>query len=103
MRITVMKQMAKDPDIKPKWRKKLLKRLESIKWYIWHGNVFEALQEIESLEDLCYGDYDDIDEDAEFDPDLEISPLKLLKKVEEFQSYIENNASLIPNYGERYL
>ena len=102
MRITVMKQMAKDPDIKPKWRKKLLKRLESIKWYIWHGNVFEALQEIESLEDLCYGDYEDLDEDAEFDLDLEISPIKLLEKVEEFQSYIEKNANLIPNYGERY-
>lgn len=88
MRITVMKQMAKDPDIKPKLPKKLLQRLESIKWYIWHGNVFEVLQEI--------------DEDAEFDLDLEISPLKLLEKVEEFQSYIEKNASLIPNYGERY-
>ena len=102
MRITVMKQMAKDPEIKPRWRKKLLKRLESIKWYIWHGNVFEALQEIESLEDLCYGDYEDLDEDAEFDLDPEISPLKLLEKVEEFQSYIEKNANLIPNYGERY-
>ena len=102
MRITVMKQMAKDPEIKPKWREKLLKRIESIKWYLWHGNVFEALQEIGSLEDLCYGDYEDIDEDAEFDPDLEISPLKLLKKVEEFQSYIEKNANFIPNYGERY-
>jgi hypothetical protein len=102
MRITVMKQMAKDPEIKPKWREKLLKRLESIKWYIWHGNVFEALQEIESLEDLCYGDYEELDEDAEFDLDLEISPLKLLEKVEEFQSYIEKNANLIPNYGERY-
>jgi hypothetical protein len=102
MRITVMKQMAKDPDIKPKWREKLLKRLESIKWYIWHGNVFEALQEIESLEDLCYGDYEEIDEETEFDLDLEISPLKLLEKVEEFQSYIEKNANSIPNYGERY-
>ena len=80
----------------------VFERTQSIKWYIWHGNVFEALQEIESLEDLCYGDYEDINEDAEFDPDLEISPLKLLKKVEEFQSYIENNAGLIPNYGERY-
>ena len=94
--------MAKDPNIKPKWRKKLLKRIESIKWYLWHGNVFEALQEIEDLEDLGYGDYEDIDEDAEFDLNLEISPLKLLKKVEEFQSYIEKNANLIPNYGERY-
>jgi hypothetical protein len=102
MRITVIKQMARDPEIKPKWREKLLKRIESIKWYLWHGNVFEALQEIESLEDLCYGDYEEMDEDLDFDLDLEISPLKLLKKVEEFQSYIEKNANSIPNYGERY-
>ncbi len=105
MRITVMQQMAKDPDIKPKLREKLLKRIESIKWYLWHGNVFEAQQEIEALEDLSYGDYeeiDELDEDIDLDLELEISPLKLLKKVEEFQSYIEKNANLIPNYGERY-
>ena len=98
MRLTVMNQMAKDPDIKPKFSEKLLKKIESIKWYLWHGNVFEAQQEIELLEDLSYGDYEEIDEDLE----QEISPLKLLKKVEEFQSYIEKNANLIPNYGERY-
>jgi hypothetical protein len=27
---------------------------------------------------------------------------KLLKAVEEFHTYIENNAHFIPNYGERY-
>ena len=27
---------------------------------------------------------------------------KLLKAVEEFRTYIENNANFIPNYGERY-
>ena len=27
---------------------------------------------------------------------------KLLKAVEEFHTYIENNANFIPNYGERY-
>ena len=27
---------------------------------------------------------------------------KLRKAVEEFHTYIENNAGLIPNYGERY-
>ena len=105
MRITVMNQMAKDPDIKPKLRSKLLKKIESIKWYLWHGNVFEAQQEIELLEDLSYGDYgeiDELDEDTELDLEREISPLKLLKKVEEFQSYIEKNANLIPNYGELY-
>ncbi len=98
MRLTVMNQMAKDPDIKPKFSEKLLKKIESIKWYLWHGNVFEAQQEIELLEDLSYGDYEEIDEDLE----QEISPLKLLKKGEEFQSYIEKNANLIPNYGELY-
>ena len=105
MRLTVMNQMAKDPDIKPKLSEKLLKKIESIKWYLWHGNVFEARQELELLEDLSYGDYEDIDEldeDIELDMEREISPLKLLKKVEEFQSYIEKNANLIPNYGERY-
>jgi hypothetical protein len=27
---------------------------------------------------------------------------KLLKAVEEFHTYIHNNAGFIPNYGERY-
>ena len=93
MRFTVMNQMAKSPYIKPKLRKKLLKKLESIKWYLWHGNVVEAQQEIELLADLAYSD----------EKDKAASSLnKLLKKVEEFQSYIWKNANFIPNYGERY-
>ena len=91
MRITVMRQMAKgvtcseddlveDPD----------KTIESIKWYLWHGNVFRALQEIAWLADGLYLE--------------EMSPeqAKLLKKVEEFQTYITNNQQFITNYGERY-
>jgi hypothetical protein len=31
-----------------------------------------------------------------------IKELKLLKAVKEFQIYIENNAAMITNYGERY-
>ena len=93
MRLTVMNQMAKSPYIKPKLRKKLLKKLESIKWYLWHGNVVEAQQEIELLADLAYSD----------EKNKATSSLnKLLKKVEEFQSYIWKNANFIPNYGERY-
>ena len=88
-----MNQMAKAPDIKPKLRERLLKKIESIKWYIWHGNVFEAQQELDILEGLSYGDEDTEDE---------VPPLKLLKKVEEFQTYIQKNADFIPNYGERY-
>jgi hypothetical protein len=91
MRLTVMKQMAKAPQIEPKLRKKLLKKLESIKWYLLHGNVFEALQEIELLEDLSYGDYEEVDKDI--DLELELSPLKLLNKVEEFQSFMVRDAA----------
>jgi len=28
----------------------VLKDLERIKWYLWHGNVFQALNELQSLE-----------------------------------------------------
>jgi hypothetical protein len=28
----------------------VLKDLEQIKWYLWHGNVFQALNELQSLE-----------------------------------------------------
>jgi len=30
-------------------RDPVLKALERTKWYLWHGNVFRALQEIESI------------------------------------------------------
>jgi hypothetical protein len=67
-----------------------LKELERIKWFLWHGNVFRALETVEDLES-----------------DLEASELtakgeKLFKKLEEFEVYIINNDRLIPNYGERW-
>ena len=46
---------------------------KSIKWDLWHGNVFEAPQQQDILEDLSYGDEDTEDE---------LPPLKLLKKIE---------------------
>jgi hypothetical protein len=51
MRLTVMNQMAKGlgPE-ESESRAGALKQLESIKWYLWHGNVFKALQRIEHLE-----------------------------------------------------
>ncbi|NJM65715.1 MAG: ISKra4 family transposase [Acaryochloris sp. RU_4_1] len=65
--------------------------LESIKWYLWHGNVFRALQKLETLEmdaDCLQMDY------------LKLS--KMAKAIREFRIYIENNQSFITNYGERY-
>src|SRR5712692_2626531 len=74
MRLTVMGQMAKglggDPAVET------AKELERLKWFLWHGNVFRALQVIEDLE---------IDLDIE-----EAGPerRKLLKAVGEFGGYI---------------
>ena len=91
MRITVMKQMAKGVTCsEDELVEDIDASIESIKWYLWHGNVFRALQAIELLADGLYRE--------------EMSPeqAKLLKKVEEFQTYITNNQQFITNYGERY-
>jgi hypothetical protein len=102
MRITVMTNMAKslqppppDPDLElsvetaTKLITEIGKGLERLKWFLWHGNVFRALQTVE-----------DITADLEIlNPDGE--PTKLLKAVREFDSYLRANTGRIPNYGER--
>ncbi|PZS15646.1 MAG: ISKra4 family transposase, partial [Pseudonocardiales bacterium] len=63
--------------------------LERLRWFLWHGNVFRALQTVT-----------DITADLEIlNPDGE--PTKLLKAVREFDSYLRANTGRIPNYGER--
>ncbi len=64
-------------------------RLQRLKWFLWHGNVFRALQTVQDLE---------IDLDVE---EPSVSQTKLLKAVREFGGYLTANASCIPNYGER--
>jgi hypothetical protein len=55
----------------------VLKTLESIKWYLWHGNMFQAHQHLRFLEmDL---------ESAAFETKEETTR-KLLKAVEEFST-----------------
>jgi DNA-directed RNA polymerase subunit RPC12/RpoP len=91
MRITVMCQMAKG--LGPpgsKQRESVLKELERIKWYLWNGNVFEAVDAVSWLPDDIY-----VEDPVE-------KHKKLIQKIEEFETYIRNNASLIPNYAERY-
>ena len=100
MRLTVLKQTAKglpetvgEGEDQQPLRSEVLKTLESIKWYLWHGNVFQALQHLQFVEmDL---------EGAAFE-NQEETTRKLLKAVEEFSTYIERNGGFIPNYGERY-
>jgi hypothetical protein len=102
MRLTVLQQTAKrlpevidaeDGEEPYAFRAPVLKALESTKWYLWHGNVFRALQEIESITMDLAATMSETSHD--------IVP-KLLNAVEEFQTYIEHNAGYIPNYRERW-
>ena len=74
-------------------RAPVTKELERLKWFLWHGNVYQALQVIQSVE----GDLE-----VAVATSSDSTARKLLKAVEEFHTYIENNAGFIPNYGERY-
>ena len=91
MRITVMRQIAKGvPTLEQGYltAEKADRHLESIKWYLWHGNVYMALSRLDLLigylECFC-------DEDGRWN--------KLFQKVQEFTTYIGNSQSFIPNYG----
>jgi hypothetical protein len=101
MRITVMANMAKglrspppDDDLvgspSVDLAASVAKELGRLRWFLWHGNVFRAVQ---------------ITGDLMWDLDVEgATPeqRKLLRAVTEFDTYIRANASSIPNYGERY-
>jgi hypothetical protein len=93
MRVTVMGQMAKGlaPREVTEAGSDVERQLERVKWYLWHGNVFRALQ---GLEDLST-DLDDIEPVTE-------GLKKLRKAVHEFQGYIAVNTPFIPSYGDRY-
>src|SRR5271157_4518300 len=95
MRLTVLNQTAKglpesvgEGEDQYELRTCVIKDLERIKWYLWHGNVFQALNELQSLE---------MDLDAAA---LNENSQKLLKGVEELHTYVERNQEFVPNYGE---
>ena len=49
MRVTVMGQYAKGLDTTQENRQEILKSLESVKHYLWHGNVARARDRIEDI------------------------------------------------------
>ena len=76
--------------VNPHLAKTVLDELERLKWFLWHGNAYRALETIEGLE---------------FDLDVDGAGLeqrKLCKAVVEFGGYIGANSASIPNYGERH-
>jgi hypothetical protein len=88
MRLTVLGQMAKGVSVKHKGEQ-FEKELERVKWFLWHSNLYKALQLLEWLE---------LDVDAEASPEAR----KLARTLHEFDHYIRTNQSSIPNYGDRY-
>ena len=92
MRLTVLDQYAKglvhhDQQLGEEIREKIAR----LKWALWHGNLYKARDKIDDIESLIYN-FEEIY--PKFKP--------FLKAVEEFRTYLVNNANLIPNYGERY-
>lgn len=66
-------------------------QLERIKWYLWHGNVFRALDLGETLQ-----------EDLEMLEGKNASLKRMLQAMREFNGYITANENYIVNYGDRY-
>ena len=83
----------------PMSKEKILKELERAKWFLWHGNVFRA---DEKLTDLMFEVDGAIEEDREARRPAHLALKKLARALEEFGTYIDNNASGIVNYGERH-
>ncbi len=100
MRITVLDQHAKGlVRLNEKLAEEIREDLQRVKWYCWHGNVYEALRHIRFIEmdaeEMLYGE-----EEANPAGDHRRSR-KLVKTISEFRGYIESNAGMIPNYGQR--
>ena len=65
--------------------------LESVKHYLWHGNVARARDRIEDIH--CFLDNEEVTGE---------NSRKLRKALGEFDTYVVVNEALIPNYGERW-
>jgi len=93
MRITV--QLAKGLRVPPELSATLARRAATLKWFLWHGNVFRSLQTVDDITT----DLEDEDTGGQHDKDRQD---KLAKVVREFGGYLAANTAAIPNYGERY-
>jgi hypothetical protein len=78
---------------------KILRELERVRWLLWHGNVFRAAETLTDLMDELDGA---LEEDRAAGRPAHIVLKKLARALEEFGTYLNNNASGIVNYGERY-
>ena len=82
MRTTVLTQLTKGLRVPPERSANIAQDLQRVKWFLWHGNVFRALQTVDDLTDLT-------------DTDTGVESGKLAKAVREFGGYLAANASCI--------
>ena len=66
-------------------------QIDRLKWSLWNRNLYKAFYKIDDIASLIY-------HFEETYPRFK----QLEKAVDEFRTYIRNNAHLIPNYAERY-
>lgn len=92
MKLTVMNNCAKGL-IKsdPVPGKEVQKKLEKVKWYLWHGNIEKARM---YLADCYYLSHDEV---ITYE-----NKKRFLRYIKEFDGYIIDNCELIVNYGELY-
>ena len=103
MRLTVLKNCATGiKSMNKKVGEEALKYVNSAKWYLWHGNVYSALDAIENLNDCLSPEQCDEDENDIWSKSQKPKLAKIQGYVEEFQVYIQRNAHCLVNYGERY-
>jgi hypothetical protein len=88
MRLTVLGQMGKSVEVEHKGEK-FEEELERVKWFLWHNNVYKALQLLEWL-------------DQDIDAEASDEARKLARTLREFDHYIRTNQSSLPNYADRY-
>ena len=79
MRLTVMGQYAKALDATQERREETLKSLESVKHYLWHGNVARARDRIEDIH--CFLDNEELTGE---------NSRKLRKALDEFDHFGTN-------------
>ena len=70
-------------------RSEVLKALESIKWYLWHGNVFQPLRHLQFVE---------MDLEGQHSRTMSRPRASCSKRLRNSA----RNRGFIPNYGERY-
>ena len=91
-KLTVLEQYAKGVGHQEQeLSERLRDQVARLKWSLWHGHLDKALGKIEDIVSLIAP----LEETC-----AKVKPLR--KAMEAFRTYIENNSSFLPNYGERY-